>query len=213
MISRISGILKELKDLTAVVDVGGICYNINTSVLTLEKLKKQDIPDGPVEFFTLHYIEGNTALGNLTPRLVGFLEEAEREFFEVLTKVKGLGIRKTLNAMAYPIQDIARAIETGDTAFLQQLPEIGTRTADRIVAEIKGKMGMFAQIPEGKALPTVSSDKKMDLSFQDEAKQILLQLGYKKNEVDQMIKQTLGEQPELNKAEELVQAVFRRQAV
>lgn len=213
MISRISGILKEVKGLTAVVDVGGICYNINTSVLTIEKLKNQDSSDGAVEFFTLHYIEGNTAMGNLTPRLVGFLEEAEREFFEVLTKVKGFGIRKTLNAMVCPVQEIAMAIETGDTAFLRQLPEIGARTADRIVAEIKGKMAPFVHIPEGKTLLTLSSEKKKDFSFQDEAKQILLQLGYKKNEIDQMIKQTLTEQPQLDKAEELVQAIFRNQAL
>ena len=76
MISRISGILREIGDSKIVVDVGGICYDINVSGCTLEKLKQQDIVGKPKDFFTLHYIEGNVAMGNLTPRLIGFLEKS-----------------------------------------------------------------------------------------------------------------------------------------
>ena len=210
MISKISGILREIKASTAVVEIGGICYDIYVSGWTLEIIKDRKILEQPIVFFTLHYIEGNLAIGNLIPRLVGFMEEAERDFFEIFTKVKGMGIRKTLNSMVRPIQEIAMAVETGNTASLRQLPDIGPRIADRIVAEIKGKMTPFIQIQEGEAAITPTGDKSMS-SFKKEAAEILLQLGYKRSEVDRMIKQTLTEEPQINKADELVQAVFRRQ--
>lgn len=210
MISKINGILREIKASTAVVEVGGFCYDIYVSGWTLETIKNREVLERPIVFFTLHYIEGNLAIGNLTPRLVGFLEEVERDFFEVFTKVKGMGIRKTLNCMARPIQEIAMAVETGDTALLRQLPDIGPRTADRIVAEIKGKMTPFIQIREGEAAITLTGDKTRS-SFKKEAVEILLQLGYKRSEVERMIKQTLAEEPQINKTDELVQAVFRRQ--
>jgi Holliday junction DNA helicase RuvA len=210
MISRISGILREIKESIVVVDVGGICYTLSVSGWTLERLRSQSVLDQPVELFTLHYIEGNVGMGNLTPRLVGFSEEIERDFFEIFTTVKGLGIRKALSAMIHPVDKIAAAIETGDKDLLRQLPEIGPRTADRVVAEIKGKMAPFVQIREGEAI-TAQPVEKSDFSFQDEAKEVLLQLGYKKNEIDRMIRDTLTTQPQIDKADELVQAVFRQQ--
>ena len=210
MISRISGILREITESTVVVDVGGIYYTMSVSGWTYDKLRSQSVLDQPVELFTLHYIEGNMGMGNLTPRLVGFFEEIERDFFEVFTTVKGLGIRKALSAMIHPVDKIAAAIESGDKDLLRQLPEIGPRTADRVVAEIKGKMAPFVLVREGETITTRPADKS-DFSFREEAKEVLLQLGYKKSEVDRMIRDTLAATPQIDKADELVQAVFRQQ--
>ncbi len=210
MISRISGILREIKESVVVVDVGGICYTLSVSGWTLQNLRSHSVLGQPVELFTLHYIEGTVGMGNLTPRLVGFTEEIERDFFEVFTTVKGLGIRKALSAMIHPVDKIAAAIESGDKDLLRQLPEIGPRTADRVVAEIKGKMAPFVLVREGESLKAPPDDKS-DFSFRDEAKEVLLQLGYKKNEIDRMIRDTLATEPQIDKADELVQAVFRQQ--
>ena len=56
---------------------------------------------------TVHYLEGNPAQGKLTPRMVGFLNEIEREFFEMFCSVDGVGVKKALRAMVRPVRDVA----------------------------------------------------------------------------------------------------------
>ena len=90
--------------------------------------------DQAVTLYTVHDIEGGLGGGALSPRLVGFLDPEEREFYEMLKTVKGFGPVKALRALVLPPRRIARAIEDGDAATLRGLPEIGPRTADKIVA-------------------------------------------------------------------------------
>ena len=79
----------------------------------------------PVVLHTLEYLEGNPTRGNLVPRLVGFLSEVEREFFELICEVDGVGVRKALRAIIRPVGEIAAAIEEQDAKALSGLPGIG----------------------------------------------------------------------------------------
>jgi Holliday junction DNA helicase RuvA len=72
------------------------------------------------------------------------LHPADRAFFTKFVKVKGIGMRKALKALAEPMARTAAAIEGGDTAMLGRLPGIGKRAAEQIVAELRGKMKAFA---------------------------------------------------------------------
>ena len=76
-------------------------------------------------------------------RLVGFANPRDREFFRLLTKVKGLGMRKALKALAREVGEIATAIARGNVDFLTDLPEIGKRTAEQIVTELRKKVDDF----------------------------------------------------------------------
>src|SRR5262245_65553114 len=95
-------------------------------------------------FHTLMYLQGDGSGGNIEPRLIGFLRPADKKFFEKFITVKGIGPRKALKALALPVGEIAQAIESKDARFLTQLPEIGKRTAEQIVAELSGKVQDFA---------------------------------------------------------------------
>ncbi|MGH9355470.1 MAG: helix-hairpin-helix domain-containing protein, partial [Terriglobia bacterium] len=89
----------------------------------------------PLTIYTIYYIDGAVGGGHLTPRLVGFLDPLDREFFEAFTTVPGVGFMRALKCLVRPINEIARAIESGDTGFLKELPFVGAKTAERIVTE------------------------------------------------------------------------------
>ena len=93
---------------------------------------------------TLEYLEGNPTRGNLVPRIVGFLSEVEREFFELICEVDGVGVRKALRAIIRPVGEIAAAIEEQDAKALSGLPGIGGATAERMIAKLRRRMPKFA---------------------------------------------------------------------
>jgi Holliday junction resolvasome RuvABC DNA-binding subunit len=83
--------------------------------------------------YTIYYIDGAVAGSHLTPRLVGFLDPLDREFFETFTTVPGVGFMCTLKCLVRPMNEIAGAIERGDEAWLKELPFVGAKTAQRMV--------------------------------------------------------------------------------
>ncbi len=95
----------------------------------------------PLTFYTIYYIDGGLGGGHLTPKLVGFLDPLDREFFETFTTVPGVGFMRALKCLVRPLNEIALAIESGDTGFLKELPFIGAKTAERIMTELARQDG------------------------------------------------------------------------
>ena len=94
----------------------------------------------------LYHLLHRWRLGRRAPdaKLVGFLDPLDREFFETFTTVPGVGFMRALKCLIRPLNEIAMAIEGGDTGFLKELPFIGAKTSERIVTELRGKMAKFA---------------------------------------------------------------------
>jgi Holliday junction DNA helicase RuvA len=82
--------------------------------------------------------------GRVVPRLIGFLSEAELEFFELFCTVDKVGVRKAIKALIRPIREIADAIQRQDSKWLTTLPGVGAATADQIVATLRRKVTKFA---------------------------------------------------------------------
>ena len=82
--------------------------------------------------------------GRMTPRLIGFLSEIEREFFELFCSVDGVGVKKALRAMVRPVKEVATAIEEQDATLLSALPGIGPAMSERIIAKLRRKVPKFA---------------------------------------------------------------------
>ena len=82
--------------------------------------------------------------GRMTPRLIGFLSEVEREFFELFCSVDGVGVKKALRAMVRPVKEVATAIEEQDAKLLSALPGIGPAMSERIIAKLRRKVPKFA---------------------------------------------------------------------
>src|SRR6266436_3950284 len=104
----------------------------------------QDKIGREVSLHTIEYLEGNAMQGRLIPRLVGFLSPIEREFFDLICEVDGVGVKKALRAMVRPVRDVAIAIEEQDVKQLSALPGVGAALAERIIAKLRRKMAKFA---------------------------------------------------------------------
>lgn len=142
MICRITGRVTAVDEQAVVLDRDGLCYEVLAPAAALPELRAR--VGAEVTLHTVHFLEGNLAGGNLTPRLLGFLAETDRTFFQMLITIKGISTRKALRVMGAPTASIAAAIERGDERFLTALPEIGKKTAAQIVAELRGKMRTYA---------------------------------------------------------------------
>ena len=142
MITLISGTLERVEPTAVEIAVGPVVHEVLVTDLVRRSLQQRI--GQPVVLHTLEYLEGNPTRGNLVPRLVGFLSEAEREFFDLICEVDGVGVRKALRAIVRPVGEIARAIEEQDAKSLAGLPGVGAATAERMIAKLRRRMPKFA---------------------------------------------------------------------
>ncbi|HUT33499.1 MAG TPA: Holliday junction branch migration protein RuvA [Planctomycetota bacterium] len=212
MITRIHGRLSGMRGDSAIVEVNGLFYEVMLPGGLAQRLTRSLAPDErrEVTFHTLHYIEGSGGMGNLRPRLIGFTEELDREFFELLTTVSSLGTKTALRALTIPIAEMAAAIESGDARTLAKLPRIGPRMADKIIAELKGKVWKFTLLPTGEPLAASVKARPAEQPFVAEAREILLQVGYRASDAATAIEKVLKARPDTATSQELVQEVFRQ---
>jgi holliday junction DNA helicase RuvA len=142
MITKLTGHLVRVLDDEIRVAVGPFEYQ----VLIPEMVRRQiQLKAGhEVVLHLIEYLEGNQAASRFTPRKVGFLTEAELEFFDLFCTVEKIGVKKALKAMARPVAEIADAISRQDAKWLATLPGIGAATAEQIVTTLKRKVTKFA---------------------------------------------------------------------
>ena len=202
MIAKIEGKLVKLDSDSALVQVGAVGYEVMLPGYCVNALSDKIGSD--VSLCTMEYYEGTPGGGNLIPRMVGFLNDGERDFFTKFISVKGIGIKKGLRSLSIPIATIAAAIENGDDKMLCSLDGVGKRMAQQIIAELRGKLGTFA-IGAELAAPTEMRFKP----HQAEALEILIAWGEKRNESMELIELACERHPDINSAEELVPLVYR----
>jgi Holliday junction DNA helicase RuvA len=122
--------------------------------------------------------------------LYGFFSEPERELFLMLLGVQSVGPKVALAVLsAAPPRELLRALAAGDSARLQAVPGIGKRTAERIIVELREKVGVAP--PEPTAISVTRSNDPRAV-----AREGLLGLGYSAGEVDELLNGADGEAPE-----------------
>jgi len=200
MIAGITGIVTAVQEDRLHVDVGSMVVEVLMPRISCQRARQGQ----EVTLRTHLYLEGSGVSGRLTPVLIGFETEEERSFFDRITTVKGMGARKALRAWMIPLPQWASAIETGDERTLKSLPEIGATMAKRLVAELRGKMDLFA-IPGEAASPT-----EEDQDLVADALSVLVQLGYKRVDAERIVDKVLRKwEGEPGDSEELVREVLR----
>jgi Holliday junction DNA helicase RuvA len=166
MIGSIKGKIILKTDKFLIVETGGVGYKISVSPDTLSKLKKIN----EEVFFWIHTHVREDILD-----LYGFLDRQELEFFEMLINVSGIGPKGALSILGIAsIDTLKKAIGTGDTAYLTKISGIGKKTAEKIVIELRDKMG----------------EEKTGTSLQGEldALEALKSLGYSQYEAREALK-------------------------
>ncbi|MCE5302828.1 MAG: Holliday junction DNA helicase RuvA, partial [Planctomycetaceae bacterium] len=142
MITKITGQLVALHDDGLILKVDAFEYEVLIPECNRRQLQNE--LGQTVSLHTIEYLEGNPMQGRMTPRLIGFLSEVEREFFELFCSVDGVGVKKALRAMVRPVKEVATAIEEQDAKGLAALPGIGPAMAERVVAKLRRKVPKFA---------------------------------------------------------------------
>jgi holliday junction DNA helicase RuvA len=203
MFSRISGSLVERTPEGALVEAGGLGYDIVLPPCVAEKVTSVPGERVALEIYSVVNLDGNS--GRFT--FYGFTNAIERDFFEALLTVASIGPRSAARAFSQPMSAIAGAIARGDHAYLKRLPGIGQQKARDIVAKLQAKVAKFLLIQDAPPPP-----EHVMPDFADEALAVLLQLEYKRSEAEAMIRETLDASPDLGDAETLLSQIYRRRA-
>ncbi|MEM1304019.1 MAG: Holliday junction branch migration protein RuvA [Planctomycetota bacterium] len=161
-----------------------------------------------VALHTLEYFEGDPTRGKLTPRMVGFLNPVEREFFQMFCQVDGVGVKKALRAMVRPVAELAVLIEEQDAKGLATLPGIGPATGERIIAKLRRKAPKFALLV---GADTPGAEIESDLA--SEVFDILRTLGHSEADARRLIDEAVAKKKKYKDVEALLHAVYeQRQA-
>jgi len=132
MIGSIKGKIILKTDKFVIVDISGIGYKVNISPETLLKTKENE----EVSFWTHLQVREDAQ------DLFGFLDYKELEFFEMLLGISGIGPRSALAILGIaPIETLKKAVGTGDISYLTKISGIGKKTAEKIVLELRDKIG------------------------------------------------------------------------
>ncbi len=206
MISRLRGTLVQVHDQHALLENSGVFYEVLLPSALAERLRNDGSVDQGITFETIYYIEAGDRKSSHFPRLVGFTDPVDREFFSLFTQVPGLGVKKALKSLVIPIREIALAIETRDAAKLNCLPGVGARLAEKIIAELNGKTAKFALSRVDQPLAVA---KTPPTPLTEEALAILSQLQYTRTEAQKMIETALEANPKIARAEDLITAIFK----
>jgi Holliday junction DNA helicase RuvA len=209
MISALTGELRHVDEDRVHLQVGPLLCELLVPASDVPLL--QAGVGEEMTFHTVFYIEGDASGGNLTPRLLGFLRAEDKRFFEKFITVKGIGPKKALKALIFPAGEIAQAIESKDAKFLKQLPQIGARMAEQIVAELAGKVGEFA---------TVSMDERAALgvasrsSLEEDAIAALMALGERRSDAERLLERATAQtEGKLKTTNDYVREMLRMRTV
>jgi holliday junction DNA helicase RuvA len=200
MIGYIEGKLLQKEKERILVLASQVGYEILLPAIVMASLKEKAIGDEVALYIYFQQTERQPK-----PVLIGFNNELEKEFFQLFLSVAAIGPLKAATAMTRPVSEIARFIESRDVAALKGLSGIGSRTAQKIIATLEGKLDKF-MLDERPA-------QNIPESSADFAQQVLVvmteQLGHRPADARQMIAAALQRNATITTAEALFEEVYR----
>ena len=211
MIASLTGELRRVDEDRIHLKCGPIHYELLVPAADMTEL--QASLGEELTFHTIFYLAGDPTRGGLEPTLIGFLRPDDKKFFELFTTVKGIGPKRALRALAVSVGQIAAAIEGKDTRFLIQLPEIGKRTAEQIVAELAGKLKTFAAagMIDGKVGVAPAAHRRSDI--EEDAIAGLMALGERRPDAENLLERAKQSNPNLKTTDQLLREMLRMRTV
>ncbi len=204
MIGYLEGTLLNKDDDRILLLVNHVGYEILVPSFVMDTMSGKSLGDSISLYIYYHQTERQPK-----PILIGFNLEAEKEFFQYFISVEAIGPIKAVKALNISIREVARAIETRDVSRLKQLKGIGTRTAQKIIATLEGRMGKFALIRE--------DEKPQSVPLGDFTVQVLEvlvnQLGHKTPDAKKMIAKAMERDPSISTPEKLFEEVYRGEVI
>lgn len=209
MISALTGELRRVDEDRVQVQVGPMLYELLVPAADVPELKSR--LNEELTFHTIFYLEGDASGGNLEPRLLGFQRQEDKSFFQLFITVKGIGPKKALRALALPVGEIAGAIEAKNTRFLCELPQIGKRMAELIVAELGGKVETFVTTGHAGARPPGALHKRS--AAEEDAIAALVALGERRIDAEHLLERARHANSRLSTTNEYINEMLRMRSV
>jgi len=201
MIGYLEGKLLKKEEDRILLLVNQVGYEVILPATVMQSVTGAEIGDDLSLFIFYHQTERQPK-----PVLIGFTNEEQKAFFQLFISVEDIGPLKAVKALERPVQEIAIAIESKDSTTLNRLKGIGSRTAQKIIASLQGKMDPFIS-PE--FLPEAEEGAPADRLAQQVMEVLVTQLGYKAAEAKRMIQKAIRRNRAIKTAEDLFEEVYR----
>jgi Holliday junction DNA helicase RuvA len=195
MIAMLSGVVSEKLDALVVLDVNGIGYGLNVTTEDFGRL----IGGEPAKVYIYEHIREQGY------DLFGFLTRDTKQLFEQLLDVNGVGPKMALNVLSIGTStEVRQAIASGDVKFIQQANGVGKRVAERVVVELKDKVGLA-----GVDLSMTGLLQGEASIAGDEAAQALVALGYSSADASQALASIDPELPTEDRIKQALKGVTK----
>ena len=179
MIGFLSGKIISVKPTQVLLDINGVGYQVFISISTFEKISESS----SVSLFIHTHVREDAI------SLFGFYSEQEKEMFEMLISINGIGPKVALSILSgISVDDLSDAILKGDVGRLISIPGVGKKTAERIVLELKSKVSDS----------DTSFTKSIDYSIRQQAVSALVTLGYNQKNSEKIVRDLLTSNPGLS---------------
>ena len=192
MITFLQGSIAEKHPTSAVLDVGGVGYEVFIPLSSYDRLPAKG---ETCRILTFDYVREDTH------QLFGFMTEEERRVFVLLLATNGVGPKLALSALsALSVREIIAAVVAGDVRRLSSVPGIGRKTAERLVVELRDRIG------EGEAMAAAAGEPEQDAGalLTRDAVLALIALGYKEDAAVRMVRQAVGRGEPPGSVEEMI---------
>jgi holliday junction DNA helicase RuvA len=195
MIAFLHGTLAEATPTQVVVDCHGVGYQVFIPVSSYDKLPARG---GDVKLLTYHHVNGQDG----TQQLFGFATPDERDMFLLLISINGIGPKLACNILSSAsVTGLRNAIAAGDTKTLSSLRGIGKKTSERLIVELKDKVG---EATSGSGAMKLPHDPRLS-----DAVSALISLGYKQADAQKAVMAATGKLGAETNVEELVRAALQ----
>ena len=172
MFEYLKGKVEYKKSDYLALDVNGVGYKVNISLRVYDKIKTGE----SVRLYIFNYIKEDAF------KLIGFLEERERNLFEILLGVKGVGVSLALSIMStFDVEQLRKIVAENDYATLKRVPKLGEKKAQQVILDLKGKLKAIGNL--------FTQDENLFESFaiEDELYEALEALGYSQKEINSLV--------------------------
>lgn len=185
MIGKIKGLVESKGTQHVLIDVSGLCYELEVPLSTAFSLPSEG---HPVELYTHFVVREDAQL------LYGFKSKSDRDVFRILIRVNGVGPKLGIAILSgLSSSELSLCVASQDVAALVKLPGIGKKTAERLLIELKDKLQLDVS-PEGLAAAgEVSPQIEPARQVETEAEAALVALGYKPVDASKMVKAAMEE--------------------
>lgn len=199
MIGQITGTLVDKTPPDILVDVGGVCYELQVPMSTLYQLPEV----GTGLTLHTHFVVREDA-----QLLYGFYEAKDKQMFRALIRVNGVGPKMALAILSgMEADEFVRTVRNNDVATMVNMPGIGKKTAERLIIEMRDRLAEWGDGAPSDGAASVSGQSNDAMS--KDAETALVSLGYKPQQASRAISQVMKNNPDLDNSEAIIRLALK----